>query len=83
MGLLDRFRSDEWHEKNNKNNLGNLKEVKILEQVGFAKAVVEQENLIIKEINDRRIVVAHNSLLKDLDIKRLENTLAYYGNPEQ
>lgn len=39
--------------------------------------------LIIKEINDRRIVVAHNSLLKDLDIKRLENTLAYYGNPEQ
>lgn len=37
---------------------------------------------IISEINDRRIVVAHNSLLKDLDVKRLENSLAYYGNPE-
>lgn len=38
---------------------------------------------IINEINDRRIVVAHNSLLKDLDIQRLINSLAYYGNPEQ
>ena len=38
---------------------------------------------IIREINDRRIVVAHNSLLKDLDIQRLKNTLTYYGNPEQ